>query len=58
MVLGKEMKWKEVREKSLKIWGGRVMSWLEDASGSFKNGHVKGAQKVKTQGFTSFSAKM
>ena len=52
------MKWKEVREKSLKLLGDRVMSWLQDSSGIFGNGHVKGAKKVKTQGFTSFSAKM
>ena len=57
MVLGTEMKWKEVRGKSLKDWGGRMIIWLQDASGIFWNGHVKGAQKVKTQGFTSFLPK-
>ena len=49
MVLGTEMKWKEVMEKSLKIWGGRVMSWIQDASVIFLNGLVKGSQKVTCQ---------
>ena len=52
------MKWKEVREKSIKMYGGRVMRRLQEASGIFWNGPVKGTEKVKTQGFTSFSAKM
>jgi len=34
------------------------MSFIQDSNGIFGNGHVKGAQKVKTPGFTSFSAKM
>ena len=54
MVLGTEMKWKEVRENSLKIWGGRVMSWLQDASGIFRNGHMKDTQKVKMLRFCVF----
>ena len=42
------MKWKEVREKSIKNWGGRVMILIQDVSGIFGNGHVKGTQKVNT----------
>ena len=57
MVLGTKMKWKEVWEKSLKIWGGRVMNFLQDASEIFLNRHGKGAKKVKTQIFPSFSTK-
>ena len=54
VVLGIEMKWKEVREISVKLQGGRLMSFLKDENVIFGNGHVKGAKNVKTQGFTSF----
>ena len=43
VVLGEEMGWKEAREKSLKNWGGGVMSWLYTASEISRNGHEEGA---------------
>ena len=33
------------------------MSWQQDASEIFGNGHEEGAQKLKTQSFPSFLAK-
>ena len=57
MGLGTEKIWNGVRGKYLKIWGDRVMIFLQDASEVFGNGYEKGYQRVKTQSFPSFSAK-
>ena len=58
MVFGTKMKWNEVREKSIKILGGRVMNYIYSTREISGNGYEEVSQKVKTPGFASFSAKV